>query len=308
LLLPHDQLFKELLQAFFAEFMELFFSPVAARLDFGRVTFLDTETFTDVPTGDQREADLVARVYTLDGQPEIILVHIEVEARRRSSFPERMFEYYMLLRLRHRLPIFPIVIYLSPGTGGLTTERHEERVFEREINVFTYNAVGLPDLSADDYQQTGNPLGPALGALMKTSRLGKVAQKYQALRAMAASRVDEARKALLANVVETYLILADDEQTDLEQLVSRPESEEIREMISVYEQRGIDKGIERGIEQGLARGKRETLLRQMRHKFGDLPEAVSARVEAVFDMNELDRLLDGVLEAESIAALGFPEA
>jgi flagellar biosynthesis/type III secretory pathway protein FliH len=143
---------------------------------------------------------------------------------------------------------------------------------------------------------------------MRTSRLGKVAQKYQALRAMAASRVDEARKALLANVVETYLILADDEQTDLEQLVSRPESEEIREMISVYEQRGIDKGIERGIEQGLARGKRETLLRQMRHKFGDLPEAVSARVEAVFDMNELDRLLDGVLEAESIAALGFPEA
>jgi hypothetical protein len=71
----------------------------------------------------------------------------------------------------------------------------ERPIWSHEVNVFTYNAVGLPDLSADDYQQTGNPLGPALGALMKTSRLGKVAQKYQALRAMAASRVDEAREA-----------------------------------------------------------------------------------------------------------------
>jgi 4-hydroxy-tetrahydrodipicolinate synthase len=134
------------------------------------------------------------------------------------------------------------VIYLSPGTGGLTTERHEERVFEREVNVFTYNAVGLPDLSADDYQESGNPLGPALGALMKTSRLGKVAQKYQALRAMAASRVDEARKALLANVVETYLILADDEQTALKAMVSRPEGEEVRAMISVAEQLSQSRG------------------------------------------------------------------
>src|SRR4051794_13263012 len=110
--MSHDQLFKELLQAFFQEFMELFYPDIAARLDFTRVRFLDKETFTDLPQGDQREADLVAQVYTLDGQPEIILAHIEVEVRRRSSFAQRMHEYYMMLKLRHRLPILPIVIYL----------------------------------------------------------------------------------------------------------------------------------------------------------------------------------------------------
>jgi len=52
-------------------------------------------------------------------QPEIILTHIEVEVRRRSTFAERMHEYYMMLKLRHRLPILPIVVYLSPGAGGL---------------------------------------------------------------------------------------------------------------------------------------------------------------------------------------------
>jgi hypothetical protein len=185
-----------LLQAFFREFMELFFADVAARLDFSSVTFLDKETFTDLPQGDQREADLVAQVYTLEGEPEIILTHIEVEARRRGSFPRRMFEYYMMLRLRRRVPVYPIVVYLSPGAGGLTTERHEERVFDEEINVFQYKAVGLPDLEADDYQALDNPLGPALSALMKTSRLGAVAQEYQSLRAMASSQMDAERQTL----------------------------------------------------------------------------------------------------------------
>jgi len=54
--MAHDQLFKELPSAFFREFMELFFPDIAARLDFSRVTFLDKETFTDLPKGEQREA------------------------------------------------------------------------------------------------------------------------------------------------------------------------------------------------------------------------------------------------------------
>jgi hypothetical protein len=306
--MSHDQLFKELLQAFFQEFMELFYPKVAARLDFARVTFLDKEMFTDLPQGEQREADLVAQVYTLEGLPEIILTHIEVEARRRGSFPARMCEYYWMLRLRHRLPIFPIVVYLSPGAGGLTPERHVESVFDYEVNVFSYQAVGLPDLNADDYQTIDNPLGPALSALMKTSRLGKVAQKYHSLRAMARSRIDEARKALLTNVIETYLTLEADEQVKFKELIAAPEGKEVSEMISIYEQRGIEKGIEQGIEkgieqgieQGIVRGKRDSLLRQMRLKFGGLPDQARKHIESLVDMHELDRLTDRVLQASNL--------
>ncbi|HLK56051.1 MAG TPA: DUF4351 domain-containing protein [Chthonomonadaceae bacterium] len=298
--IPHDQLFKDLLQAFFREFMELFFPEVAIRLDFTRVTFIDKETFTDVPTGAQRRADLVAQVYTLEGQPEIILTHIEVESDRTGDFPPRMSEYYMMLRLRRRLPVYPIVVYLSPGAGGITTERYEERVFDQLINLLIYQAVGLPDLQADDYLALANPLGPALSALMKASRLGKVAQKYQSLRAIAKSQINDARKALLTNIVETYLKLSPQQNAEFQQLVTDPESKEVLEMISVYEQRGIEKGIEQGIEQGIVRGKRETLLRQLRLKFGDLPEGLQARIEALSDPDELDLLSDRIITAQNL--------
>lgn len=44
-----DQLFKQLLRAFFAEFLRLFDPETAARLDLDTIEFRDTEAFTDIP-------------------------------------------------------------------------------------------------------------------------------------------------------------------------------------------------------------------------------------------------------------------
>lgn len=307
--MDHDQVFKELLQAFFAEFMQLFFAPVAERLDLTRISFLDKELFTDLPKGKQREADLVAQVQTREGNPQIILTHIEVEARRQKHFPERMHRYYMMLRLKHQLPVYPIVIYLAPGAGGLTQERHEERVFEEQIDLFSYHAVGLPDLLADDYdyEQKQNPLAPALSALMKPSRLGSVVQKYRSLRAMALLQVDEARRALLTNVLETYLPLEDEEQEELDRMIAAPEGEEIRAMISVYELRarelGREEGREQGREVGREEGKRDALLLLIRHRFGEPTETARRRVESITDRSELDRLIALAATASSLDEL-----
>jgi flagellar biosynthesis/type III secretory pathway protein FliH len=92
-------------------------------------------------------------------------------------------------------------------------------------------------------------------------------------------------------------------------------------MMTVYEERGIQKGIEKGIaegiekgiaegvEMGMARGilegKKETLLDQLRQKFGELPEAVEARVRAIETLNELDGMLRQILTANSFTEMGL---
>ena len=253
--MSHDQLFKELLQEFFREFLELFFSRVAARLDFSRVTFLDKELFTDSPEGDLREADLIAQVYTLDGQPEVVLIHVEVERQRRNTFSARMHDYYHIIRWRKKLAVYPIAIYLSPGAGGLVRETYTESVFDEEIDRFTYWAVGLPDLSADDYRDSENVLASGLSALMRVSTLGKAVQKAWQLRRVAQSAENEARKFLLVNLIEKYLPLQGAEAEEFERLTAQPEAQEVHEMISIYEERGIEKGIERGIAIGEERAK-----------------------------------------------------
>ncbi len=136
--MPFDQIFKELLQTFFREFLELFYPEIAGHLDFDRVTFLDKELFTDIPEGSQREPDLVARVYTLEGDQELILLHIEIQAKREREFSHRMYEYYAMLWLRYKIPIFPVVLYLTPGAGGLTVENYSTRLFGH--NILTSNS------------------------------------------------------------------------------------------------------------------------------------------------------------------------
>jgi hypothetical protein len=93
---PHDQIFKQYLESFFYEFLSTYVPDLATALDPASIEYVPTEVFTDIPQGKQRAADLVARVRTLDGTPELVLVHTEVEHRRGPEFGDRMWEYNVL--------------------------------------------------------------------------------------------------------------------------------------------------------------------------------------------------------------------
>ncbi len=118
---------------------------------------------------------------------------------------------------------------------------------------------------------------------------------------------------LLTNVVEKYLKLDDEERASFEALMATPEGKEVKMVVSVYEERGIEKGIKQDIEQGIAqgvelgvaRGKCSTLLRLMERKFGTIPDDVRTRMEAITDVEELDRLLDVILMAGTLEEIGL---
>jgi hypothetical protein len=77
--LGYDQLFKTVLENLFQDFLELFFPGIAACFDFESLRFLDKEAFASVPDGAVREADVVAKLRTRKGEPELALVHVEVK-------------------------------------------------------------------------------------------------------------------------------------------------------------------------------------------------------------------------------------
>jgi hypothetical protein len=117
------------------------------------------------------------------------------------------------------------------------------------------------------------------------------------LRRAVALPVDEARRSLIAYTIESYLGLDEREAEEYGRELALPELEEVREMINIYEQRGIEKGI--------VAGKRDTLLRLMGRKFGQVPADVRNRILEMTDEAELDRLTDVVLDAKSIDDMGI---
>jgi hypothetical protein len=76
-------------------------------------------------------------------------------------------------------------------------------------------------------------------------------------------------------------------------LLGQQELQGVTEMLTVYEERGILKG------------KRDALLMQLRIKFGDLPEAVVARVQTLDTEAVLDVLLERVLRAATLEDMGL---
>ena len=67
---------------------------------------------------------------------------------------------------------------------------------------------------------------------------------------------------------------------------------------------GRAEGKAEGKAEGESKGKRETLLRQLRRKFGALPPEVEQRIQALTDIPRLDDLLDRILTAGSIEEMG----
>ncbi len=120
----HDQLFKQVLEAFFPDFLQLFDPATAARLDpMTPPTFRSAEVFTDIPQGERRIADIVAEVRTLEGNPELVVVHVEIQRERKPDFSFRMWQYYVALRQRENLPVIPIAIISYAGREGIAHDR-----------------------------------------------------------------------------------------------------------------------------------------------------------------------------------------
>src|SRR5262249_36640154 len=118
----HDQRFKDLLRAFFSDFLQLVAPEAARKLDLSNLTFLDKELFTDWPEGQRRELDLLVEVSEIQGRSRRrvkILVHVEIERRASRQAPVRLHRYFGQLQARHDLPILSILVFLRGGPPGV---------------------------------------------------------------------------------------------------------------------------------------------------------------------------------------------
>ncbi len=307
----HDQLFKELLQAFFADFVRLVLPAVANRLRLEQPRFRDKERFTDTTEGEHRYLDLVAEVETTEGEGEIVLVHVEIEAEARgaNTMGERMLRYAMQLRLRDGKPVLPIVLYLRGGEADVTRLTVEDRVLGLRLVAFTYWTFGLSRSLATRYLDRPEALASALAALMDPGELSAPELRIECLRRVGHARVDDARRFLLANIVETYIQLNDAAQAEYQALLAEEGNEEVATMEMSWadrlEAKGLEKGLEKGRLEGRLEGMRTLVADLLEGRFGPLSGETRRRLGAVASADELSRLFQRALEARSLDELGL---
>lgn len=124
--IKHDQLFKELINHFFSEFLEVFFPEVHANIDFTSMKPLSEELYTNILRGENRRLDIAIEV-KLKGQDTLIIVHIEPQSSYQKDFNHRMYRYFSMLYKKVILQsvgeVYPpliVSITIRAFTGSLT--------------------------------------------------------------------------------------------------------------------------------------------------------------------------------------------
>jgi hypothetical protein len=313
-LTSHDQLSKNLLKTFFADFLRLIDPDSAARLRAGEASFLDKETFTDWPAGDRREMDLLAEV-PVDGEERPLLVHVEIETEFRSGMERRIWQYYMMLRLRHELDVFPVVLTLRGGPPGIRPGILREGFNGKMTAVFFYRQLGLSGCPAKDWLARPEPVAWAFAALMRPGDWSRAELKLECLRRIARSDVTGLRKQILGDWVETYVQLSEQDAIELQRLLELEGNEEVKRMeltwLGKAEAQGIEKGRKEGMEKGIAQGAeaatrqavermRRVVFQHIEQRFGAVPARLRQKVEAIDGFESLASMAERALVVSSV--------
>lgn len=269
----HDQLFKRLLELFFAEFMEGFFPRASRAIDSQDVTFLPLVTYSDIPLGEKHEVDVLVQT-KLRGEPGMVLVHIEPQASHQKDFNERMFRYFSYLYDKYRQRIVPIAVFSYDNV------RDEPDSFQLgfdflDVLHFRFYKLELRKLNWRRYIKSNNPAAAALMSKMGYTEQEKVQVKREFVRMLARMKLDPVRNHFLIGFFEKYLRLSKREEELFKEEIGKLDKKEVAAVMEI-----TNSWEEKGLADGEIKGKlvvaRNLLLSGM-------------DIDAVVKMAELDR-------------------
>lgn len=290
--IDHDGLFKELIETFFWEFLELFLSQVVDYVDPTSVTFLSQEVYSSIGAEEKRIIDLLARVKFRE-QESYFLFHIEPQSSQQKEFEKRMFFYFGRLHEKYDLPIYPVVIFSYDNPRQAAGNSYQIGFPDFQVLQFNFQAIQLNRLNWRDYLRQQNPVAAALMTKMQIAEDDRPQVKLECLRMLATLQLDPARTMFLSQFIDTYLKLAADEEQRFQAEVDRLETAErdaIMQTVTSWEERGRLKG------------QAQLVLRQLLRKVGKIPAEVETDIQAL-EIDQIEALGEALLEFEEISDL-----
>jgi predicted transposase/invertase (TIGR01784 family) len=171
-----DSPWKSILRSYFPEAIEFFFPTIAELIDWSiPPEFLDKEFQSivgDAATG-RRYADQLVKVYRKYGQPLMLLIHIEIQAKKETNFPERMLIYAIRIFELFQQPATSLAILCDNNPKWRPTQHCLESPGTKIQ--FDFSSVKLLDYAQrwSDLEQSTNPFAIVVMAHLKAQETRK---------------------------------------------------------------------------------------------------------------------------------------
>ncbi len=332
---PHfDGIWKEAVQRWLPECMQLFWPSLHAQIDWStppRFDIQELQALHRIYRRGRRSTDLIAVLQLRDGTPALLLMHLEIQAGRAGNvFCQRMFHYRILLHGKYpKRPILSCALLLDrvrgPDMMSYTLGGHGDRLtFEFPV---AYLARWRDRVAELELLAAGNPFAVIMLAQLHYRATPpdatRLAHKLALVRALKQWGYGAQARATLFWLIDSLLLLPEPLDAQLWQTLDESEDPDMLQRLSSLDRyllkkekdAGLEEGLERGLEQGLERGRMEGRLEGrlegqqavaanvlqglLEHRFGAIPEWAAARI-AQADADTLQGWALKVLDAPRI--------
>nr|WP_044966032.1 DUF4351 domain-containing protein [Sorangium cellulosum] len=219
----------------------------------------------------------------------IVEVQLAIDPRKHFTWPE----YTMGARAIHRCPAGLLVVAPDPDVAAWCAQPIETGIpgFVLRPPVLGHEAVPIVTDTAEAARR------PELGVLSALAHgAGEQGANIAAAVLPAIRELDEDRARFYGDLVLNSL--DDTARRALEAMVKGYEYQS--DFAKKYVAQGRDQGRQEGRREGRLEGERAVLLRQLRARFGELPEAAVVRIEAA-EIAALEQWAERVLSATTLA-------
>jgi hypothetical protein len=313
----YDGAWKETLERFLPQFLELAFPAIHRVVDWSKpVRFLDTELqeFVRASEAGTLRADKLVEVMRVDGVEEWLLIHAEVQTQRDAAFAERMFDYHCRIRNRFQRPVVSLAV-LADEQARWRPTWYEVEVLGCRIR-FDFPVCKLSELDLEPWLAAGNPVARVIAAhhvAQQTAGASEAGRRRRGKLGLVRSLLESGARvedvAEVLRLMNWLLALPAEEEVIFRKELERLQQETRMPYISTYDRLVRAEGLEEGLSLGLQKGRqegrqavlREAIVEALLERFGPPSEAVRPRVESVADEAVLRRLMRRAWKVGSMA-------
>ena len=302
-----DSAWKEILDRFFEEFLQFFFPEVYRDIDWShKPVFLDKELQAILRGQKGRQyVDKLVRVRLLTGEKAWILIHVEIEGRPGPRFPRRLLSYNEWIYRRYGEEVVSLVVFTHAGRRFRVEPYDYQRWGNRKLFEFTAVKISSYRGREQELLYSRNPFALLVLAHLNRAEAGqdvgrKLSVKKELVRLLYERGYKRGDIMHLFSFLDWLVRLPPKLDERFEGWISGYERRKTMPYVTSIERIGIRKGERRGRREGRAEGLEEAIGAILRNRFGRKGARLLADAELPGSWIVLRRLLDRLLEAQSL--------
>ncbi len=307
----YDSPWKEAIVSCLPDFVAFHFPNVHRQIDWTQpVEFLEQELRSVSPEHEPQSSfvDKLVRVTRLDGQPEWVVIHLEIQCQQQAAFAERMFLYHARLYERHRQPIASLAL-LADDRPSWRPESFAYEVFGCRLSLH-FPVAKLLDWAGSEARlaDSRNPFALVTRAHLATRSTrndpaARARAKATLIRELYGKGLERQRIVDLFRVIDWMMKLPEEHDLRFRHTVATMEEElSVRYLTSIERlaiKEGMQQGMQKGIQQGVQQGEARLLGRLLERRFGELPPSVIERLASATEA-QIEAWADAVLRSQTL--------